>query len=109
MSNPQPLFDTLENFSETNHATKNYIQSLTVPLAEKEFNLCSEFLKSYANSADTFTAYRREVERLLHWSWLIAKKPLKELNRNDIRDYLHFVNEPPKPWITTKTVSRFIA
>lgn len=105
---PHPLFDTLENFSENSECILQYINSLGVPSAENEYSLCSEFLKSYGNSKDTFTAYRREVERLLQWTWVIAKKPLKEINRNDIRDFLAFVNEPPKQWIATKTVNRFI-
>lgn len=105
---PHPLFDTLENLAELSPDISAYIKSLNIPAAEKEHALCIEFLKSYGNSKDTFTAYRREVERLLQWSWAIAKKPLKDLNRNDIRDFLAFINEPPKNWITTKTVNRFV-
>ncbi len=103
-----PLFDTLENITNTPYCVRDYLKSLSIVDAEKEFSLCLEFLKSYINSADTFTAYRREVERMLHWAWLICKKPLKEVSRNDIRDYMQFVNTPPKAWITTKTVTRFI-
>jgi site-specific recombinase XerD len=84
------------------------LDTLHIPAAKKEWELCAEFLKSYGNSKDTYTAYRREVERLLHWTWLVCKKSLKELTRNDVRDYLQFVNQPPKSWITTKIVSRFI-
>lgn len=105
---PFPLFDTFENFDELTDDVKNHLSSLSVPHVMQEFKLCQEFLKSYGNSADTFTAYRREVERLLQWAWLICKKPLKSLSRNDIRDYLTFVNAPPKHWIATKTVNRFI-
>lgn len=105
---PHPLFDTLENLSKPPLCVQTYLESLTIPGVKEEYHFLLEFLKSYANSLDTFTAYRREVERLLHWSWLILKKPLKMLNRNDIRDYLAFVNAPPKTWIATKTVKRFI-
>lgn len=104
---PQPIFDTMENIGVTPQCVKDYLLAVNIPLAAKEMELCSEFLKSYANSKDTFTSYRREVERLLHWSWLICKKPLKEINRNDIRDYLHFVTAPPKNWLATKIVDRF--
>ena len=105
---PQPLFDTLENIYEISPWVNNYLSALPVAAATQEFKLCGEFLKSYANSKDTFTSYRREVERLLHWSWLISKKALKELTRNDVRDYLHFISSPPKQWIATKIVDRFI-
>jgi integrase len=105
---PQPLFDVLENIDEPPAYVMQYISSLTLPGAETEFKLVTEFLKSYSNSKDTFTAYRREVERVLHWSWLVCKKPLKDITRNDIRDYLGFVNDPPKTWMTTKIVNRFL-
>lgn len=105
---PQPLFDTLEKISESQALVFQYIESLGIPDAKKECELCIEFLKSYANSKDTFTAYRRETERLLHWTWLVCKKSLKEMTRNDVRDYLQFVNQPPKSWMTTKIVNRFI-
>lgn len=104
---PQPLFDTLENLSETANQIQHYLSSLPISAAQKEYQLCFEFLKSYANSKDTFSAYRREVERLLHYAWFVAKKSLKEINRNDIRDYLQFVSEPPKAWVATKVVARF--
>jgi integrase len=104
---PQPLFETLENIHDTPECTLHYIDSLQIPSAKNEFELCVEFLKSYANSKDTFTAYRREVEHLLQWCWLVCKKSLKEITRNDIRDYLQFSNSPPKSWIGTKIVSRF--
>ncbi len=105
---PRPIFDTLENFATIPDSIHEYIESLNIPLAPQEFKLCLEFLKSYANSADTFNAYRRETERLLNWAWLVCKKSLKEITRNDVRDYLQFVNNPPKNWIATKSANRFI-
>src|SRR3989338_1743430 len=105
---PQPLFDTLEHINAIPECITHYIESLSLPAAKKEFTLCMEFLKSYANSKDTFTSYRRETERLLHFSWLVIKKSIKEISRNDIRDYLQFVNTPPKSWIATKIVNRFL-
>ncbi len=105
---PKPLFDTLENINDVPQCVVEYIQSLLIPDAYKEFALSIQFLKSYANSKDTFTAYRREIERLIHWGWLIRKKSLKELNRNDIRDYLQFVTSPHSSWMSTKIVRRFV-
>lgn len=105
---PKPLFETLENINDIPECVTQYIKSLPIHLPENEFTYCVEFLKSYANSKDTFTSYRREVERLLHWCWLVCKKPLKEITRNDIRDYLQFINSPPKSWMSTKIVNRFI-
>lgn len=105
---PKPIFDTLDNIEGAYSCINDYLSSTNIDTAMKERELCVEFLKSYANSKDTFTSYRREVERLLHWTWLVAKKSLKEVNRNDIRDYLQFISSPPKNWLATKIVDRFI-
>lgn len=105
---PHPLFDTLENVHESLPGVLNYIKATHIENAYKEHQLCLEFLKSYGRSRDTFNAYRREVERVLHWSWQICKKSLKEISRNDIREYFTFVVNPPKNWIATKTVARFV-
>jgi site-specific recombinase XerD len=104
---PKPLFDTLEYLDEP-LAVTSYLKALNIPDIEKEYELTREFLKSYAGSSDTFNAYRREVERLLQWSWVIVKIPLKELTRNHIRAYLEFVTAPPLSWIATKNVVRFV-
>lgn len=108
MTTPRPLFDTCEMLSEPHPGIEKYIAELEITDAEIEYRLCVEFLKSYANSNDTYTAYRREVERLLHWSWLVCKKNIKQLTRNDIRDYLEFIHNPPKNWVATKITKRFL-
>jgi site-specific recombinase XerD len=105
---PRALFDTLEAITEPSASCINeYLISARIPEAEKEYQLTREFLISYRGSADTYVSYRREVERILHWSWLIAKKPLKLLTRNDIRDYLTFIQKPPLSWIATQNSPRF--
>lgn len=105
---PQPIFDTLDNLGQFATHVDTWVESLALSDAQKELQLITEFLKSYANSKDTFTAYRREVERLLHWAWVIVKKPLKALTRNDIRDYLGFIQSPPANWLGTRIVDRFL-
>lgn len=105
---PLPLFDTHDNLNDTYQLVSTYIATLAIDNAQHEFKLCTEFLKSYGKSSDTFTAYRREVERLLHWSWLVCKKPLRELSRNDIREYLEFIIAPPVNWVSVKITHRFI-
>lgn len=105
---PKPLFDTRELLSDDHPEIKAYIEKNNIDHAWQEYNLCREFLKSYANSNDTYSSYRREVERLLHWSWLICKKNLASITRNDIRDYLQFIHEPPLNWLTDHVAHRFI-
>lgn len=105
---PKPLFDTIANIEDNAERIQQYLDNLKITNTNKEYQLSIEFLKSYANSPDTYTSYRREVEKLLHWSWLIAKKPVAELKRNDIRDFLTFVQNPPTSWVSTKIISRFL-
>jgi site-specific recombinase XerD len=106
---PKPLFDTLENIRERLPVcVSEYLNAVNIAEASKEFELTQEFLLSYSGSLDTYTAYRREVERILHWVWLVRRKSLKDLTRNDLRDYIEFSNSPPPTWIAEKTVSRFI-
>lgn len=66
------------------------------------------FLKQYDGNQATFDSYRREIERLLQWSWLVAKKSVLNLKRQDIQEYLDFCLDPPMSWISTKRVPRFI-
>jgi site-specific recombinase XerD len=107
---PKPLFDTLENINqEISPEIYCFLNTLNIQNASKELALTREFLKSYVGSLDTFNAYRREVERLLQWSWLLLKKGIKEIDRNDIRSYLEFVQAPPSHWIATENVARFIS
>lgn len=97
-----PLFDTIENIKD---------RGKEIGLAEfhlKDYQHAISFLKSYKGSQGTFNAYRREVERVLHWSWHIAYKSIIELRRADIESYLAFCQSPPHDWIGTKKVPRFL-
>lgn len=99
---PKPLFDTLENIKNTNAPTN---------LSEiflQDYHHAISFLNAYDGSQATFNSYRREVERLLHWSWSIAKKSIKELRRTDIESYFSFCQSPLIEWIGTKKAPRFI-
>lgn len=98
-----PIFDSL------NHLHKNHEHAvLPEPKCQQDFNYCLNFLKSYTGSLGTFNSYRRETERLLQWCWLIKETTLPELKREDIENYVHFCQNPPKSWISLKKVPRFI-
>jgi site-specific recombinase XerD len=73
----------------------------------KDLDSSFRFLLSYDGTPATFNAYRRELERLLQWSWLIRRVSVHELNREDIVDYIGFIQDPPEAWIGTKNVARF--
>lgn len=99
---PLPLFDSLD------HIKKCRSPSHLTPTQKQDFSIAISFLKNYVGSIGTFNSYRRDVERLLHWSWLIEKKSIKELKRDDIECFIRFCQKPPAPWIGTKKAERFI-
>jgi len=98
---PSPILDNLEE-----------IQKSTMPetlvLHPEDWVCAVDFLQQYNGNNATFNAYRREIERLIQWSWLIQKSSLLDLKRQDIENYLTFCLKPPKSWIATKKVFRFI-
>ena len=99
---PLALFDTVE-----------YIDSTKVDFSHcgikpAEFQHSRDFLLCYRGSKGTFNSYRREVEKLLQWSCLVAKKSVKDLNRNDMENFIRFCQQPPATWIGTVKVPRFI-
>ena len=106
---PKPLLDTLAYLMEEPSAPlQHYLRQLDNLPAQSDYALAKQFVLSYMGSLDTFNSYRREVERLLQWAWLIAKKSITVLTREDITEYVIFVKKPPASWIARKTVARFI-
>ncbi len=100
---PIALFDSIEFIDDCKFSAHNH-----PAFAQADFAAALEFLNSYDGNKTTFNAYRREVERLLHWSWMFANKSITELRRADIEEYLQFCQNPPKAWIGVKKPTRFI-
>lgn len=99
-----PLFDALE-YIETSlfaYAPPPYI-------FQKDYLQALNFLKAYRGSQGTFNSYRREIERLLQWCSLVAYKPLSELRREDIENFIQFCQRPPSSWIGIKKAPRFLS
>ena len=98
IKSPVAFFDTLEEmpnpFKEPvkslDHLLSGYPQD-----AIGDYQHASEFIFSYRGSPDTFSTYRREIEHFLHWCWLIAKKSLSQIVREDIEEYVEFARTPP--------------
>ena len=76
--------------------------------AVAEYGYVLHFLYEYRGSTETFNAYRREIDRLVCWSWFVQQKSLLTLKRLDIEAFIEFCQKPPKRWINIKKVSRFI-
>ncbi len=72
-----------------------------------DYRSAHAFLYAYKDNTATFNAYRREIERLLHWSWKIAEQSIFKLQRTEIEAYIKFCRNPRKSWIGTKKLARF--
>lgn len=81
---------------------------ITIPeFAAKDYQLVLNFLYCYRGSADTFGAYRRDLERFIQWSWFIRQQSILNHKREDIEAFMEFCIKPPKSWISLKKVVRF--
>jgi site-specific recombinase XerD len=111
MKPPAAFFDTMgemENPFKTPISSVSHL-SVNVPKdALADYQVASEFIYSYRGSPDTFSTYRREIEHMLHWCWLVAKKSLQQITREDIESYAEFARHPPDTWIGDKNVPRFV-
>jgi len=108
---PVPFFDTLSALQNPYRHRVNSVSHLleNAPAhAISDYQYASEFLYSYRGSPDTFSTYRREIEHFLHWIWLVINKSLEEIRREDIEEYVEFAKKPPRTWIGTKNVARFL-
>lgn len=99
-----PLFHTMDAIEDNPEPCWGNYPSFAVT----DYQHTLSFLKSYNGSQGTFNAYRRETERLIHWSWHIANKSVCALRRADIELYLAFCQRPPEDWISVKKVPRFL-
>ena len=67
---PIPLFDNLEKLKvqQTPFVYNNH------PYIEDDFEVTKNFLLQIIEKQTRFENCRRDLERLLQWSWLIAQK-----------------------------------
>lgn len=102
IATPIPIIDTIEAIDETISLTNS------PEFAKIDLRIALDFLKQYDGNQATFDAYRREIERLLQWAWLIIKKSILDLKRQDVQEYIEFCIDPPRSWIGTIRCKRFI-
>ena len=106
---PTPLIDLLEHLGNP-LSTSRRVMASNPSLPDSCFDdlvHTLSFLVSYNGSKATFNSYRREVERLLQWTWMVRDSTLVDLRRQDLEDYIHFCQSPPKAWVGRKQVARF--
>ena len=69
---PLPIIDNLLMLKDRLFREATIYQLVkTSSYASMDYQTVTQFLLSYDGSLDTFNAYRRELERLLQWSWLV--------------------------------------
>lgn len=98
----EALFDSMKYVESTISPFKDH---LTNP---EDYEKAKSFLVSYKGSLGTFTAYRRDLERLFQWMTLIKHKSLQQLSREDMEEFIMFCKKPPKTWIGFYKYPRFI-
>lgn len=99
---PVAIFDSIDHFNE-----QDDFSYLDNKYNLNDILISKSFLKSYIGSRGTFDSYRREIERLLHWCVLIESKPLNDLRREHIEDYIKFCKKPPKEWLGKSRLAKF--
>lgn len=109
---PIPVIDNLKfigNPYKQPHFSTAHLFCSKAPVTDSEtdYEYALKYLFSYNGSTATFNAYRREIERLLQWSWFIKRLSVAQLKREDIESYIAFCSNPPKAWIGLKNVARF--
>lgn len=106
---PIPIFD---NINQIDPGTPPYSLdkldcSIDSGVLVEDARQVARFLLSYDGSTATFNAYRRDIERLCQWSWLINECSICKLSRDEIEKFVRFTLAPPKAWIGVKNVARF--
>ena len=122
---PIAVFDTLndiiELFKSSQQAKEpqepikrllsiNFHKSLVKPpeaYASQDTLIVLRFLYHYRGSKDTFSSYRRDLERLLQWSWFVKKQSILCHKRQDIEGFVEFCIKPYKRWISIEKATRY--
>ena len=109
---PAPIFDQFDHcpdpFAHPCPQIPDYLPPLAHSHYADDYWYGLRFIQSYDGSDATMNAYRRELERLLQWSWLIRQASVMTLKREDIEQFIRFCQNPPAAWIGVKHCPRFI-
>ena len=113
-TSPMPIFDGIDQLTNSLDDARQALtlhsglgaSALSDAILEDLIHSFS-FLMSYNGSTATFNSYRREIERLLQWTFYVRETSLSQLGRQDMEDYIHFCQAPPKNWIGTRQLARF--
>ena len=109
---PKPFFDSLRNMADPaiHRVSPNDVANALGTFsreAMRDYQMAAEFIYAYRGSQETFRRYRRTIEQLLAWTWLLNEQPLKQLKRQDIERFMEFGIKPPRGWIGKTRQVRF--
>ncbi len=109
---PTPILDALKGMDNPHRRkafdASAFFDGAVVDGAGVDYEHALKFLFGYNGSTATFNAYRRELERLLQWSWRIERRCAHKLKREDIEDFVRFGLSPPPAWIGDVHAPRFL-
>jgi len=88
-------------------AQKDFISSLSVIGAIEDVELAHAFLRDYRPAQHAFRTYRREVERLLYWLWIVRQQRAVGAPQTALEDYQSFLSAVPADWVMTVRQARF--
>jgi site-specific recombinase XerD len=109
-----PIFDNLTQFENPfrhGFTLTEGIEShakINLGVLKEDALISAQFLYTYRGSKDTFATYRKEIERFLQWSWFVEGLSLSDIRRHHIEAFVQFCQSPPKNWVGTKSVQRFV-
>ncbi len=109
---PKPFFDTLEHMENPGIRPVGAEDVARVlggctPEAVKDYQISSQFIYTYRGSRETFRQYRKTLEQLLAWTWLVNRKSLRGTRRQDVEKFMEFCANPPKAWVGETRQVRF--
>jgi integrase len=73
--------------------------------AKNDYEALQCWLNEYRHKATTFRTYQKESERFLLWAVVQKKKALSSLDRDDLVEYIQFLEDPQprETWCAKKT------
>jgi site-specific recombinase XerD len=109
---PEPVLDALKDMDNPHRLKKfdvaAFFDGPAVSGADVDYEHALKFLYGYNGSTATFNAYRRELERVLQWSWRIEQRCAHTLQRENIEEFIRFSLNPPAAWIGASHAPRFV-
>ncbi|HBO11819.1 MAG TPA: hypothetical protein DD491_03440 [Halieaceae bacterium] len=118
---PRPIFDRIDMIQQLPLDESRLLAAVGHPGAPDgaalDVRLARSFLVECAGGPEaalgrrenaTTRAYRRDLERLYLWAWYVRGAAVHTLARDDIQDFLGFVQKPPVAWIGIKPAHRFV-